>query len=179
MHHLIIPGWHGSAGNHWQTHWHRTLPVSSRLQQDDWDNPLREHWVARLDECLAGIEGPVLLIAHSLGCNTVACWAQTGSEHLPRIAGALLVAPGDVDHPQCPPELTSFAPVPRQALGFPALVVASDNDYAASERRARQMAADWAADFHLLAGAAHINSESGHHQWKAGWALLQRLTASG
>ena len=41
---LIVPGWHGSPDEHWQSHWHRTLPGSARVEQQDWLLPRREDW---------------------------------------------------------------------------------------------------------------------------------------
>ena len=47
---LIVPGWHGSPDEHWQSHWQRTLPGSARVEQQDWLLPRREDWVARSEE---------------------------------------------------------------------------------------------------------------------------------
>ena len=38
---LIVPGWHGSPDEHWQSHWYRTLPGSARVEQQDWFLPLQ------------------------------------------------------------------------------------------------------------------------------------------
>ena len=38
FHYLIVPGWHGSPEDHWQSHWQRTLPHSQRIEQAE---PLR------------------------------------------------------------------------------------------------------------------------------------------
>ena len=90
---LIVPGWQGSAEDHWQSHWQRVLPGSERLEQRDWLTPRRADWVAALDACIARDPRPTLLIAHSLGCITVAHWAASApAEHLARLRGALLGA---------------------------------------------------------------------------------------
>jgi predicted alpha/beta hydrolase family esterase len=39
---LIVPGWQGSADDHWQTHWQNSLPNSVRVEQADWLKPRRE-----------------------------------------------------------------------------------------------------------------------------------------
>ena len=91
---LIVPGWQGSPENHWQTYWQNSLPNSTRVEQDDWLTPRREDWVAALAEAIAADSRPVILIAHSLGCITVAHWAATAPRQLLRqVRGALLVAP--------------------------------------------------------------------------------------
>lgn len=72
---LIVPGWQGSPEDHWQSHWQNSLPNSARVEQADWLTPRREDWVAALAEAIAADSTPVILIAHSLGCITVAHWA--------------------------------------------------------------------------------------------------------
>ncbi|MCB1978344.1 MAG: alpha/beta hydrolase, partial [Burkholderiaceae bacterium] len=37
--------------------------------------PLRGDWSARLDEVVVDTHGPVVLVAHSLGCILAAWWA--------------------------------------------------------------------------------------------------------
>lgn len=181
MHHesiryLIVPGWQGSPEDHWQTHWQNSLPNSARVEQADWLRPRREDWIGELQRAIAASPSPVILIAHSLGCVTVAHWAQLAPrDTLAQVRGALLVAPADVDRPNCPPPLRNFAPVPRHALPFPAQVVSSDNDAAVSVPRAMEMARDWGAEIGVLGGAGHINVKSGHQRWEQGFAYLYRL----
>lgn len=173
---LILPGWQGSPDNHWQSHWQRSLPNSSRIEQRDWLNPRRDDWVETLDRQIASERTPAILIAHSLGCVTVAHWAaQADSEQLGKVLGVLLVAPADVERPGCPEPLLDFAPIPQENLGFPSLLVGSDNDAAASPTRAIEMARHWGSEPVILANAGHINTKSGHHLWEQGFAYLYRL----
>ncbi|MGK8709205.1 alpha/beta hydrolase [Metapseudomonas otitidis] len=173
---LILPGWQGSPDDHWQSHWERTLPNAQRVEQADWDQPDRAAWVAALERAIDAERTPVILVAHSLGCVTVAHWAaQADPDVLRRVRGSLLVAPADVERPGCPEALTGFAPIPRTALPFPTLLVGSDNDHAASPQRALQLARDWGAEPAILAGAGHINVKSGHQRWEQGFAYLYRL----
>ncbi|WP_375740911.1 RBBP9/YdeN family alpha/beta hydrolase [Pseudomonas boanensis] len=175
---LILPGWQGSPDDHWQSHWQRSLPNASRVEQADWDNPNRTAWVAALERAIDAERTPVILVAHSLGCVTVAHWAtQSDPDVLRRVRGALLVAPADVERPGCPEPLTGFAPIPREPLPFPSLLVGSDNDHAASPVRVMDMARDWSAEAAILTGAGHINVKSGHHRWEQGFAYLYRLQA--
>ncbi len=103
---LIVPGWQGSPEDHWQSHWQNNLPNSARVAQDDWLTPRREDWVAALAEAIAADSTPVILIAHSLGCITVAHWAASAPvQFLRQVRGALLVSPADVERPACAPAL--------------------------------------------------------------------------
>lgn len=175
-HYLIVPGWQGSPADHWQSHWQRLLPNSTRVEQDDWLLPRQDKWVRRLEETIEQAAAPVILVAHSLGCVTIAHWAVQAPQHLlKRVNGALLVAPADVERSTCPEPLRNFAPLPRQKLPFPSLLIASDNDPAASASRALAMAKDWGAESTLLNGVGHINVKSGHHRWEQGFAWLYRL----
>lgn len=176
IHYLILPGWQGSPHDHWQSHWQRCLPDTSRVEQEDWLQPQRAAWVARLEQHIASAPAPIVLIAHSLGCVTLAHWAaQATPALLARVRGALLVAPADVERPGCPAVLQNFAPLPQRPLPFPSLLVGSDNDAAATPARALQLASQWGAEAVLLSGVGHINVKSGHCQWEQGFAYLYRL----
>ena len=173
---LIVPGWQGSADAHWQSHWQRSLPNSARVEQADWLNPKREDWVAELQRSIASDPRPTILIAHSLGCITVAHWAaQAPLESLQRVRAALLVAPADVERANCPSALQNFAPIPQHLLPFPSLLLGSDNDAAASAARASELARDWGSEAMVLSGVGHINVASGHQRWEQGFAYLYRL----
>ncbi|MBA1194806.1 alpha/beta hydrolase [Pseudomonas entomophila] len=173
---LIVPGWQGSPDNHWQSHWQRSLPNSLRVEQHDWLTPQRHDWVRTLEQAIDADPSPVILIAHSLGCITVAQWAVQASPRLLRqVRGALLVAPADVERPACAPALRNFAPIPLQRLPFPSQVVSSDNDPAVSVPRALYLARAWGAETGLLSNAGHINVTSGHERWEQGFAYLYRL----
>ncbi|NKQ10817.1 RBBP9/YdeN family alpha/beta hydrolase [Pseudomonas sp. SST3] len=173
---VIVPGWQGSPDDHWQSHWQRSLPNSARVEQSDWLGPRREQWVAELDRSIAMSAHPVILVAHSLGCITVAHWVEHASvDTLQRVRGALLVAPADVQRTGCPDALRNFAPIPRQVLPFPSLLIGSDNDAAATADRAIELGLDWGSDTVILGGAGHINTQSGHTRWEQGFAYLYRL----
>ena len=114
-----------------------------------------------------------MLVAHSLGCALVAHAADALRE---RVAGALLVAPPDVDEVcHLLPEIESFAPMPLRRLPFPAVVVASTNDPYAEPARARGFADAWGARYVELDGAGHVNVDSGHGDWPEGQRLLAEL----
>ena len=177
---LIVPGWQGSSADHWQSHWQQVLPECSRVEQDDWQLPERQAWIAQLQRQIAADRRPVVLIAHSLGCVTVAHWAaQAPTALLERIRGALLVAPADVERHDCPAPLVNFAPMPALRLPFPSLVVGSSNDHAAEAQRALQFAEQWGSDAIILPNVGHINVQSGHHCWEQGFVWLYQLQERG
>ncbi len=65
---LIVPGIGNSGPKHWQTLWERQHSDWRRVQQRDWDRPICEEWVRRLDDAIRPLSTPPVLIAHSLGC---------------------------------------------------------------------------------------------------------------
>lgn len=170
---LILPGWQNSGPAHWQSRW-QAQHGFERLQQSDWDRPLRGDWMTQLEEAVLADERPTALAAHSLGCQLVAAWAAH-SRHADRIIAALLVAPPDTVRSDMPPQLSSWREIVRQRLPFPACVVYSSNDPFCAADRAQQMASDWGADQQCLGAAGHLNADSGLGDWPAGLALLRAL----
>lgn len=170
---LLLPGWQNSGPGHWQTEWER-VHGDQRVQQHEWMRPLRGDWSARLEEVVADAAGPVVLAAHSLGCILTAWWAAH-TRHAHKVRGALLVAPGDVERPDLAAQIPGWAPIARQALPFPAVLVGSRNDLYCSFERAQAMAADWGARCIDYGERGHINAESGLGTWPEGRAMLQSL----
>lgn len=172
-HVLILPGWQGSGAGHWQTLWEAAHGYR-RVEQHDWMHPLRGDWSARLDEVVVDAGGPVVLVAHSLGCILTAWWAAH-SQHTQQVRGALLVAPGDVEQPDVAAQLPGWAPIARQPLPFPAVLVGSRNDPYCRFERAQALAQAWGARFVDLGERGHLNAESGLGAWPEGLSLLHAL----
>jgi uncharacterized protein len=170
---LVLPGWHNSGPDHWQSRW-EAQHAYVRVQQHDWTRPLRGDWIARLEDVLLAQSGPSVLVAHSLGCMLVAAWAaHSRNTHL--VSAALLVAPGDPEREELRPVLTSWAPVPVQQLPFACVLVGSQNDPYCSPQRARTFASAWGSEFVDYGPAGHLNAESGLGDWPQGHVLLQTL----
>jgi predicted alpha/beta hydrolase family esterase len=170
---LVLPGYGDSGPEHWQTLWERRHGYA-RVVQDDWERPDLAAWKRRLAQALDGACGPVVLVAHSLGCALVAHAAADGMAE--RIAGALHVAPPDVDEIlHVLPEVESFAPMPMRPLPFPAILVASGNDPYAELPRAKAFAAAWGARLVDVGEAGHVNAESNLGEWPEGHDLLEEL----
>jgi predicted alpha/beta hydrolase family esterase len=131
---LIVPGWENSGPAHWQTLWERADPQRfRRVEQRDWDAPRPDDWIRALDAAIAAELAPVVLVAHSLGCIAIAHWAARCARP---VAGALLVAPADVERADTPEPIRCFAPVPLRPLPFRSILVASSNDEYLSMDRA-------------------------------------------
>ncbi|RRD57876.1 alpha/beta hydrolase [Comamonadaceae bacterium OH2545_COT-014] len=173
---LILPGWLGSGLGHWQTRWEARHGYQ-RVEQHDWQRPLRGDWTARLEDAVLAAPAPVLLAAHSLGCILTAWWAAH-TRHADRVAGALLVAPPDIERADNRQKIPGWAPPARQRLPFAATVVASSDDPFGSLETASCLAADWGASFYSLGACGHINADSGLEDWDEGHALLLGLRGS-
>jgi predicted alpha/beta hydrolase family esterase len=167
---IIVPGWRDSGPGHWQSLWAERLAGAVRVQQDDWITPSRAAWVASIARTIVQQDGPVVVVAHSLGCIAT---THLPPEAVARIQGALLVAPAD---PERRAVLCDFAPVPFHKLPYRNILVASSNDPFCPVRLAGAYARAWGSEFVRLQDAGHINVESGHGEWPLGIALLQSLS---
>jgi len=170
---LVLPGWQNSGPEHWQSRW-ESLHGYVRVQQHDWMRPLRGDWMAQLEEAVLAATGPVVLVAHSLGCMLTAAWAAH-SQNTHRVVGALLVAPGDPEREELRAVLKSWSPVVMQRLPFKSVLLGSQNDPYCSLERARAFAHAWGSEFVDYGLAGHINAESGLGDWPDGHALLKNL----
>jgi len=170
---LILPGWHNSGPEHWQSLWEAAHGYT-RVPQSDWARPLRGDWQIQLEEAVLACDEPAVLVAHSLGCILVAAWAAH-SKNTARVKGALLVAPGDVAREETRAMLPSWWPIEHRPLPFKSTLVASRNDPRCSFEMATGLAQDWGAELVDAGNAGHINADSGLGDWPQGHALLQRL----
>lgn len=172
---LILPGWLNSGPGHWQTRWEQRHGFV-RVQQSDWQHPLRGDWMARLEEAVLEDPAPVALVAHSLGCQLVAAWAEH-SAHTGRVTAALLVAPPDTARADMPPQLSSWRRIAQAALPFRAQVLYSSDDPFCAPERAQAMAAHWQVPALCEGARGHLNAESGLGDWPEGLARLRALAA--
>jgi predicted alpha/beta hydrolase family esterase len=169
---LILPGWHNSGPDHWQSLWQSTHGYT-RVEQHNWDFPLRGDWMMQLEEAVLANPNAVL-VAHSLGCVLVAAWAAH-SKQTRNVKGALLVAPADVERPEMQHMLHSWSPIVRERLPFPSIVAASRNDAHCSLLRASGLAQAWGSRLMDCGMSGHINTDSRLGDWPEGFALLQDL----
>jgi predicted alpha/beta hydrolase family esterase len=173
---LTVPGLGNSGPTHWQTLWENAREDTVRVDLGMWDTPHRNAWVTKLDQAVRTAQAPVVLVGHSLGCLAIAWWATLSPQPYGwPVAGALLVAPADVDRHDGPPELSGFAPAPATPLPFPSIVVASRDDPWIRYERAQALAGGWCSHLVDAGSAGHINAASGVGDWAEGQALLAEL----
>ena len=173
---LTVPGLGNSGPEHWQSRWEHDRDDCHRVDLSDWEKPHRNTWVNKLNLAILRADRPVVLVAHSLGCLTVAWWAKYEQpDPAGPVIGALLVAPPEVDFFPVDERLAKFAPTPEEPLPFPSILVASRNDPCMGGRAARRLARTWGSWFADAGDAGHINAESGIGDWPFGKFLLGRL----
>jgi hypothetical protein len=169
---LLLPGLYNSGPEHWQSFWERSEPGFLRIEQQDWETPRRNDWVATLDHAVLGAGPEVVLVAHSTACALVVFWARA-TRH--RVRGALLVGPSDTEAGSYPAGPVGWQPMPLDRLPFPSIVVASEDDEYVSLARAQHFAHAWGSAFRNIGHAGHINSASGLGAWPEGRAMLAEL----
>lgn len=171
---LILPGLGDSGPGHWQRRWGERLANARFVEQDEWDEPQLEDWVAAIHREIMMATRPVVIIAHSLAVIALAHTAQRLVDT--KVRGAFLVSAPDVElNRAVPSETAPFAPVPRDPLPFPSMLVASASDPYCSLERAAEFASCWGSDFHVAGDAGHINLQSGHGPWPEGLLMFTRL----
>ncbi len=182
---LIVPGLRDHVPDHWQTHLELALRQSGRkvvavapMGRTDLNCQAR---VQAIDAAVQGIDGPLVLVAHSGGCIMVAHWAAT-SVLAGRVSAALLAAPPDFEQPM-PEGYPSMAdlhaagwfPVPRDPLPFPSVVLLSRNDPLGAFDRVSELAGAWGASTVDLGDVGHLNPASGFGRWPDAMTHIQRL----
>ncbi|WP_354066156.1 alpha/beta hydrolase [Devosia sp. 2618] len=173
---LIVPGLHGSDAGHWQSWWRQDHRHAVLVEQTDFSNPDADAWLASLENAVRA-NPHCLIVAHSLGSILTARLAT--SSVAPLVAGALLVAPAEIERTQSVHHRTyEFGKMPRRPLPFPSLVVASRNDIYMPFNQIRELSTAWGSPMHDLGFAGHINIASGFGRWPQGYALARELEVS-
>ena len=170
---LILPGLYDSPALHWQSRWQQLFGYS-RVAFGDWESPTLHGWTRKLEEAVDAGPDRLLIVGHSLGSLAAVWWARS-SLLTRKVAGAMLVAPPDVDREDCATQLRDFRPTPERQLPFPSVLVASRNDRYASFEASERMARAWGSRLVDCGKAGHINAESGLGCWTEGLSLLLGL----
>lgn len=171
---LIVPGLAGSGPDHWQSRWEAKLSTARRVEQADWDRPMKDDWARRIAEDVLSASRPVAIIAHSLGVYAVAHAAPlfAGAD----VRTAFLVAPpaerAVAGYDNIDP---AFLPVPRAPLPFPSVTVLSRTDPYATFEEGEELALDWGSAVVDAGDSGHINTDSGHGPWPEGLMRLAGL----
>jgi serine hydrolase len=178
---LFVPGLRDHVADHWQTLLAQQLPGSRTVPPLEHDKLSRVARVEALDESLRAIDGPVVVVAHSAGCVTLAHWAI---EHRRPIKAALLVTPPDLETPlpagyPTQEELRAgdWLPTPIQPLPFRSVVLASTNDPLASLPRVAALSRDWGSELVVLGDVGHMNPAAGFGPWPEGAIMIGALAS--
>lgn len=175
---LIISGEDIGSPAHWQSRWEARRDDCRRVDLGMWAAPHRNTWVNKLNLAIYRANGPVVLVAHDLGCVTVAWWAEYEQPAFcDPVVGALLVAPPDVDLPGRDERLARLGACPRKELPFPSYLAFSRSDTSCSYRTALGLARDWGSRFAEMSEIGHIDAQSNLGDWPEGERLLERLIA--
>ncbi|MFL9959950.1 alpha/beta hydrolase [Paraburkholderia sediminicola] len=176
---LFVPGLRDHVAEHWQTLLQARLPKAASVPPLEHDKLSCAARVAALDEAIARIDGPIVLVAHSAGVMITVHWAQR--HHRP-IQGALLATPADLETPMPAGypmldalEKNGWLPCPRTPLPFPSILGASRNDPLAAFDRAAAMAADWGSRLVDLGEVGHLNPAAGYGEWPQAETLIREL----
>ena len=172
---LIVPGLHGSDGDHWQSWWRADHADAVLVEQADWSNPDADAWLTTLEAAILANPGAVI-VAHSLGTILTARLGR--SRVAPLVAGALLVAPADIERTgKLHGRSYEFGTMPKERLPFPTVVAVSHDDPYMPFEKADELARAWGSEIHDMGRAGHINVASGFGRWVGGYALARSLTA--
>jgi uncharacterized protein len=171
---VLVPGWHGSGPAHWQTWLGEQLTEMGRSVHfatlPDLDAPNLDAWLDGLRNTLYGLpEDGFDVLCHSLACQLWLHHAVLPST-TPRPARVALVAPPSPNLDAA--EVASFFPVPldvdavrRAADGT--VLVSSDNDEHCPEGAAEAFGRPLKMPVTVIAGAGHLNADSGYGPWPA------------
>ncbi|HEY0033286.1 MAG TPA: alpha/beta hydrolase [Devosia sp.] len=173
---LIVPGLHGSGRDHWQSWWRVDDPSAVLVQQADWSNPDANAWLETLESAVLANPGATI-VAHSLGTVLTARLAQ--SRVAPLVAGALLVAPADIERTGALHGRSyQFGVMPNQRLPFPSILVVSHDDPYMPLDKATSVGRSWGSRLHDLGHAGHVNVASGFGRWTDGYLLARSLLSN-
>lgn len=176
---LLVPGLYNSGPEHWQSHWEADHPEYRRVYQANWETPRCADWVQTMRASIRAADVPVVLVGHSSACAAIAHYAAQYGDGQGGVMAAFLVAPSDVEAPTYPSGTTGFDPMPLQRLPFRSVVVASTDDPFVTLERAEYFAGRWGSRLIKIAGAGHINADSGYGRWPEGEEMLRQLCERG
>ena len=117
---LTLPDWKGAAASHWLTHWEQQHGLR-RVNQHDWQRPLRGDWMMQLQEAVLTHERCHLL-AHGLAAHLVDAWLRH-TQQACRVLSVVLVDPIDLNDAETREVLFTWKPMTPQAWGVPTAVL--------------------------------------------------------
>lgn len=176
---VIVPGLRDAVTEHWQTRLLAQLPGAVGVPPMGREDLDRARRVDALETVVQGIVGPIVLVAHSGGCITVAHWARRSRRP---VQAALLATPPDFERPLPAGyptlqalDVAGWLPVWRAPLPFCSIVAASRNDPLGEFERVAALARDWGSELLDLGEVGHLNPASGYGEWPLARTLIERL----
>ncbi|MCC5797287.1 MAG: alpha/beta hydrolase [Methylophaga sp.] len=167
---ITIPGYHGSAPEHWQSWLEAEDPKVERITGINWEAPNIAEWSAVIGHRISTSNEQLVLVAHSFGCLAT---AKAIVEHPEHVAGVILVAPASprrfclsgaiADSATALHDISQL--LPQSALPGFGLMIGSENDPWMDLATARYWARVWDLAFYNAGLAGHINVDSGHGAW--------------
>ncbi|HEY2629654.1 MAG TPA: alpha/beta hydrolase [Usitatibacter sp.] len=175
---VFVPGLREHVPNHWQSLLQARIPNSVCVPRLGKGVISCAAWVDAIDQTVASVRAPAVLVGHSAGVIMIAHWARVGRRE---VLGAILATPPDLDRelPAGYPtkqalEENGWMPVPNE-LPFKSILVASADDPLCSFERAADLAMQWDSSLVAAGAVGHLNPASGFGEWPQAMELLARF----
>ena len=172
---VFVPGYGNSINGHWQEIWYKEFKDSYWVEQNDWENPHCVDWVETLNSLIQSLEGPILLVTHSLGGSTIVEWSK---KHTANILAVFMVAVPDVQGINVPEAISGYQTPPLEKLPFPSLLLASTDDPYSNLDRTQYFAEAWGSELISIGDLGHVNTDSNLGEWSEGKNLLNKFIGS-
>lgn len=171
---VFVAGYGNSEPEHWQRLWFEKTKNAHWVEQKDWNSPNRDMWIEELEKTLLNVNYPILIIAHSIGCQTVVEWVEKYYKNQD-IIGALFVAPPDTSAESFPKVIVGYKNTLQKKLPFNSICILSSNDPYSSIENAEKLAKLWESEVVHVGKKGHINLASNLRYWDEGRKILERL----
>ncbi|MCL1631018.1 alpha/beta hydrolase [Sporolactobacillus sp. CPB3-1] len=179
---LVLHGLGGSTDGHWQEWLVHSLKNEGRRvwfpQFPQWDHPVKETWLAVLDQELRAIpaDQPLTVITHSLGCIL---WLHYAARKNVRTVEQLIMVCPPSEHVK-KPEIQNFFPLPEdktsiKRIAKQSMLILSSNDPFLPRDEMKQYFAYRIPCF-IFPEQGHINTRAGYGPWP--WMLHFLLEGS-
>lgn len=170
---ILVPG-APPSDRHWIARWWRNLSTAKLVTPPPGVQDLSAEWHAELLAAVSACTRPRVVIGHGLGATLTAA-AGNALAQMP-VAGAVLVAPHDVD---AAAHLGANADTAAESgfspPGFPILCIAPRNNPHCRFARAEAMAAALEAQLVDAGDTGTLDDASGHGPWPEGLLRLGRF----
>ncbi|HEF4762441.1 TPA: alpha/beta hydrolase [Pseudomonas putida] len=175
---LIVPGLRDEVEEHWQTLLAKRLLEARTVPPMGRENFDCSRRVAAIEQPVADIVGPVLLVAHcggllhacSLGPDKrMRPVSKARCSHAHRTSHAGWLSDTCID----PGQRMASSAAPKASI--PSLIDTSQNDPLGELSRVLQLAQVWGSDTRDLGSVGHLNPASGYGPWPLAEQFIARL----